>query len=193
MAYTEPPEEPALLNLRNQNPNFVRSFSLKNQSNSSETISFVPPCFSTPSTPLSTHYSSNFQHELQPRKEKTAPTSVTYKCMSSILTKDGQILCIAVLNGNVAYTGSESNGIRIWKLPELTECGQIKSKAKMVVAIQVTNDRVFAAYADSKIRVWSRRTCRGVTKHVKLVTIPRSGGYVRSYISGKDKIVSVTV
>lgn len=174
--------------------NFVRSISLKNHSNSSESISFVPPCFSTPSTPLTTHYLTYSQPAdsclAPPRKQDKSPTAATHKCMSSILTKDGQILSIAVLNGAMAYTGSETNVIRIWKLPEFLECGQLKSKAKMVVAIQVSNDKVFAAYIDSRIRVWSRRTCGGVTKHVRLVTIPQTGGYVRSYISGKDKIVS---
>lgn len=99
-------------------------------------------------------------------------------------------MSIAVSNG-VAYTGSESNVIRIWKLPEFTEHGQLKSKAKMVVAIQVSNDRVFAAYADCKIRIWSRRTWDGSTKHVRVATIPKMGGYVRSYISSKDKMVLI--
>ncbi|KAK1358323.1 WD repeat-containing protein tag-125-like protein [Heracleum sosnowskyi] len=171
--------------------NLVRSISLKNPSNSTESISFAPPCFSTPSTPLSRHYFWNSQPGvcLDPPTKQDSPTAATYKCMSSILTKDGQVLSIAVLNGTTAYTGSESNVIRIWKLPEFTECGQLKSTAKMVVAIQVSNDRVFAAYVDSKIRIWSRSTYGGVTKHVRLVTIPKTGGYVRSYISGKDKMM----
>lgn len=99
-------------------------------------------------------------------------------------------MSLAVSNG-IAYTGSESNVIRIWKLPEFTEYGQLKSKAKMVVAIQVSNDRVFAAYADCKIRIWSRRTWDGITKHVRVATVPKMGGYVRSYISGKDKMVLI--
>lgn len=174
-----------------QNMNLVRSISLKSPSNSTENISFAPSCFSTPSTPLSKHYLSNSQPEFCLAPSTKQDTAATYKCMSSVLTKDGQILSIAVLNGTTAYTGSENNVIRIWKLPEFIECGQLKSKAKMVVAIQVSNDRVFAAYVDSKIRIWSRSTCGGVTKHVRLVTIPKTGGYVRSYISGKYKMVSV--
>lgn len=192
MELTESP--PSLSTRNHQNMNLVRSISLKNHPNSSETLSFAPPCFSTPSTPLSAHYFSNSRSEFRladpPRKQDKSPTSATYNCMSSVLTKDGQILSIAVLNGSTAYTGSENNVIRIWKLPEFTECGQLKSKAKMVVAIQVSNDRVFAAYVDSKIRIWSRSTCGGVIKHVRLLTIPKAGSYVRSYISGKDKSVS---
>lgn len=58
----------------------------------------------------------------------------------------------------------------------------------MVVALEVSNDRVYAAYADCKIRVW-RRTWDGTLKHVRVATIPSTGSYVRSYIAGKDKTV----
>ncbi|KAK1360186.1 WD repeat-containing protein tag-125-like protein [Heracleum sosnowskyi] len=146
----------------NRNINLLRSISFKQEHSDP---SFTPPRLSSPSL-----------------------TDSTYKCISSVIKMDGQILSLAVSN-TMAYTGSSSNVIRIWKLPEMTECGQLKSKTKMVVAIEVSDDRVFAAYGDCKIRVWSRGTCRGVTKHVRLATIPKIGGYVRSYISGKDKTV----
>ncbi|KAK6125008.1 hypothetical protein DH2020_041282 [Rehmannia glutinosa] len=108
-----------------------------------------------------------------------------YRCISSVLKKDGQILCVAAANGLV-YTGSQGNTVRVWKLPEFTECGQLKTKACMVVALQVSNDRVYAAYADCKIRVW-RRSWEGVVKHVRVATVPVAGSFVRNYISGKDK------
>ncbi|KAB1218534.1 hypothetical protein CJ030_MR3G026414 [Morella rubra] len=81
--------------------------------------------------------------------------------------------------------------IRIWRLPEFTECGQLKTKACMVVALEVHKERVFAAYGDGKIRVW-RRTWDGDFKHVRLATIPRTGSYVRNYIAGKDKMMKHT-
>ncbi|KAL3631915.1 hypothetical protein CASFOL_024899 [Castilleja foliolosa] len=110
-----------------------------------------------------------------------------YRCVSSLLKKDGQILCIAAANG-LAYTGSQSNVVRVWKLPEFTECGQLKTKAGMVVALQVSNDRVYAAYADCKIRVW-RRSWEGAIKHVRVATVPVSGSFVLSYIGGKDRMM----
>lgn len=60
----------------------------------------------------------------------------------------------------------------------------------MVVALEVSHDRVYAAYGDAKIRVWQRTWDDGL-KHVRLATIPRTGNYVRSYISGKDKMVNI--
>lgn len=61
----------------------------------------------------------------------------------------------------------------------------------MVVALEVSHDRVYAAYGDGKIRVWQRTWDEGL-KHVRLATIPKTGNYVRSYISGKEKMVSVS-
>lgn len=61
----------------------------------------------------------------------------------------------------------------------------------MVVAMEVSHDKVYAAYGDGKVRVW-QRTWDGGLKHVRLATIPKTGSYVRSlYIAaGKDKMVS---
>ncbi|XP_074375756.1 protein JINGUBANG-like [Apium graveolens] len=194
----KPTEEPPIMNVpsfairENHNIEFLRSISLRQDTseNFSENPSFTPPRLSTPialsafsltdSQPLTPSLHS-------PQKNNTSAIT-TCKCIMSVLKKDGQVLSIAVSEGT-AYTGSDTNVIRIWKLPEFTECGQLKSKAKMVVAIQVSNDRVFAAYADCKIRIWSRRTWEGMTKHVRVATIPKMGGYVRSYISGKDKMM----
>lgn len=95
------------------------------------------------------------------------------------------------LSNGLVYTGSDSNVIRVWKLPEFTECGQLRTKACRVVAIEVSNDTVYAAYGDGKIRIWRRTWDRGL-KHVRLGTIPKKVGSVRSYILGRDKTVSET-
>ncbi|XP_011010524.1 PREDICTED: F-box/WD repeat-containing protein pof1-like isoform X2 [Populus euphratica] len=114
-------------------------------------------------------------------------TNYAYRCLSSVLKRDGQILSMAMSN-SLIYSGSSTNIIRLWKLPEFSECGQLKTKARMVVALQVSHDRVYAAYADGKIRIW-RRTWDGAFKHIRLATIPSSGGYVRSLIYRKDKMM----
>ncbi|GAV77566.1 WD40 domain-containing protein [Cephalotus follicularis] len=161
---------------------FLRSISTKEPSFSH--FPYTPPRFCSPSlhtspisSPLPSYTPTN--HTINPE--------TSYRCVSSVLKRDGQILSIAMSNGLV-YTGSDSNVIRIWRLPEFRECGQLKTKTCMVVALQVSHDKVYAAYGDCKIRVW-RRTWDGALKHVRLATIPRTGGYVRSYIAGKDKMV----
>ncbi|GAA0185689.1 hypothetical protein LIER_32977 [Lithospermum erythrorhizon] len=189
MASFEPPNSPSnpSFTLRvTQHNKFMRSVSSK------ESPFQEAPC--TPPRFSSATLASPFNHSQPstPRISFTLPTSkldesqVTYKCISSVLKKDGQILCIAVSTG-IVYTGSQTNVIRIWKLPEFTECGQLKTKTGMVVALIVSNDKVYAAYSDFKIRVW-QRTWDGGIKHVRLATIPKPGNYVRSYIGGKDKM-----
>ncbi|GMQ08581.1 hypothetical protein CsSME_00052246 [Camellia sinensis var. sinensis] len=164
---------------------FLRSISTKeNPSFSSEFPSTPPRLTSQPSSP---RLSFNSTPPPPPHSSsKLDHLHTSYRCVSSVLKKDGQILSIAASNG-VVYTGSETNVIRVWKLPEFTECGELKTKACRVVAIEVSNDKLYAAYGDCKIRVW-RRTWEGVTKHVRLATIPKVGSYVRSYIAGKDKM-----
>ena len=65
------------------------------------------------------------------------------------------------LSNGLVYTGSDSNVIRVWELPEFTECGQLRTKACRVVAIEVANDTINAAYGDGKIRIWRRTWDRG--------------------------------
>ncbi|KAJ6704319.1 WD40 DOMAIN PROTEIN putative-RELATED [Salix viminalis] len=117
----------------------------------------------------------------------TDPSAYTYRCLSSVLKRDGHILSIA-MSSNIIYSGSSTNIIRLWKLPEFSECGQLKTRARMVVALQASHDRVYAAYADGKIRIW-RRTWDGAFKHIRLATIPSSGCHVRSLIARKDTMI----
>lgn len=162
---------------------FFRSLSSKDQPSFSK-FPFTPPRFTSPS--LHTSPVSSPHHSFQP----TVPTlEASYRCLFSILKKDGQMLSVAAADGFL-YTGSEGNVIRIWKVPEFTECEQLKTKACMVVALEVSHDTVYAAYGDGKIRVWHRTWDNGL-KHVRLATIPKSSGSVRSYIIGRDKTVIV--
>ncbi|OMO54027.1 hypothetical protein CCACVL1_28116 [Corchorus capsularis] len=176
-----------------QTQSFVRSISTKEASFGG--FHFSPPRYSTPTLNASATTSprSSPLRTFAPAAAASNHTisldfsSYNYKCLSSVLKKDGQILSIAISNG-IIYTGSDTNLIRIWKLPEFSECGVLKTKASTVVSLAVSHDRLFAAYGDTKIRIW-RRTWDGTLKHVKLATIPRAGGYVRSYIAGKDKMM----
>ncbi|XP_047962089.1 protein JINGUBANG-like [Salvia hispanica] len=167
--------------MRGQTLKFPRSASSKEAPRSDPTLA-LPPRLSS----ASLHHHS---HSSTPRLSFTTPKldadAASHRCISSVLRKDGQILCIAAANGLI-YTGSQASTVRVWKMPEFTECGHLKTKACMVVALQVSNDRVFAAYADCKIRVW-RRTCEGDVKHARIATVPAPGSFLRGYISGHDK------
>ncbi|KAF7814245.1 protein JINGUBANG-like [Senna tora] len=168
----------------------IQSTLLRSHSTNEAAFSgFLPPSprLSCPTLSRSLQ-SSPVSSPLHPHtKLSDSDPQTTYHCASSVLRKDGQILSISLSNGLV-YTGSDSNLIRVWKLPEFTECGQLRTKACRVVAIEVFNDTVYAAYGDGKIRLW-RRIWERVVKHVRLATIPKKVGYVRSYIAGRDKSI----
>ncbi|BAT91619.1 hypothetical protein LR48_Vigan05g210900 [Vigna angularis] len=172
--------------------NFSRSHSTKETPFSN--IPNSPPRLSCPTlsrslqnSPISSPFHPHHHFSPpSPTKLSDSDPQTTYHCASSVLRNDGQILSIAFSSNGLVYTGSDSNFLRVWKLPEFTECGQLRTKACRVVALEVSNDTVYAAYGDGKIRVW-RRTWDKVLKHVRLATIPKALGYVRSYIAGKDK------
>ncbi|KAL5756025.1 hypothetical protein ACOSQ2_020771 [Xanthoceras sorbifolium] len=167
--------------------NFLRSLSTKEPPPTAFPFN-TPPRFSSASlhtSPISSPHRHSFTTTPAAANHHLHLES-SYHCVSSVLKKDGQMLSIAAFNGFV-YTGSDSNVIRIWKLPEFTECGQLKTNTAMVVALEVSPDRVYAAYGDGKIRVWRRTWDNHALRHVRLATIPRTSGYVRSYIIGKDK------
>lgn len=167
--------------VREEAKKFTKSISTREPS-FSEHHHFVPPRLS----------STTISHSLPVPTTSAKPDHflTSHQCLASVLKKDGQILSIAVASNGFVYTGSESNVIRVWKLPELIECDQLKSRARMVVAIVVSNDKLYAAYADRKIRVWCRASDR-VAKHVRLATFPRSAGSLfGSYIFGGGTMVS---
>ncbi|KAJ6389484.1 hypothetical protein OIU77_027751 [Salix suchowensis] len=170
---------------------FLRSISTEEAPSFSHFHYSPPPRRSTHS---SIHTSPIFSSP--PRQDSCSPadhpvtsteSAYTYRCLSSVLKRDGHILSIA-MSSNIIYSGSSTNIIRLWKLPEFSECGQLKTRARMVVALQASHDRVYAAYADGKIRIW-RRTWDGAFKHIRLATIPSSGCHVRSLIARKDMMV----
>lgn len=171
---------------------FLRSISTREEPYSFTEFPYTtPPRLSTPTTHNSPIFSfptsSSGTTPSRCNLVTNSTESTSYRCLSSILKKDGQILSMAISN-DIIYTGSATNVIRVWKLPEFSECGQLKTKACMVVALEVSHDRIYAAYGDAKIRVW-RRTWDGGFRHVRLATIPNTGGSVRSYIGRKDKLV----
>ncbi|KAJ4950504.1 hypothetical protein NE237_027336 [Protea cynaroides] len=177
----------------NSKPSFIRSISTKEPalpelSLSPSRFSFSGTCpqpLLTPSPPPSPGPSPHHSLPLAPTVTKLDNFQVSHRCISSTLKKDGRLLSMEEFNG-VVYTGSENNCIRIRKLPDYTECAQLKTKAHMVCALAISKDRVFAAYADCKIRVW-RRCWDGIPTHVRIATIPKIGSYIRNYIAGKEK------
>ncbi|KAG6395789.1 hypothetical protein SASPL_141917 [Salvia splendens] len=160
--------------MRGQTLKFPRSASSKEAPRSDPTLSLPPRLSSASATATSLHHHSQSS---TPRLSFTAPKLdadvASHRCVSSVLKKDGQILCIAAANGLV-YTGSQANAVRVWKMPDFTECGRLKTKTCMVVALQVSNDRVYAAYADCKLGFGAARG-KGLSNTCGSLPSPRLG------------------
>ncbi|KAG9456161.1 hypothetical protein H6P81_000669 [Aristolochia fimbriata] len=164
------------------------------RSRSSSQSSSSPPLF--PSPPRASSYSLNPHHQYAftsspslsslPSFPAIDVDDRTHTCVSSVQKSDGGILSMAI-SGRLVYTGSPSNAIRVWRLPELTECGQLKTKARMVRALSVSDKYVFAAYGDAKIRVWRRSSTSMVTTHVRIATNPTLSDYLHRYLIGRDQ------
>ncbi|XVF29560.1 hypothetical protein REPUB_Repub15cG0131800 [Reevesia pubescens] len=105
---------------------FLRSISTKEASFTGFHCS--PPRYSTATATLhSSPLSSPFRtFSLNPSNHPIS-LNASYKCLSSVLKKDGQILSMAISNG-IIYTGSDTNLICIWKLPEYADCGVLKTR-----------------------------------------------------------------
>ncbi|XP_068648385.1 protein JINGUBANG-like [Aristolochia californica] len=159
----------------------------------SSSQSSSPPLF--PSPPRASSYSVNpLQYTFISSPSLSSPPSFpaidlddrTHTCVSSVQKSDGAILSMAI-SGRLVYTGTPSNAIRVWRLPELTECGQLKTKARQVRALSVSDKYVFAAYGDTRIRVWRRSSTSMVTTHLRIATNPKLTDYLHRYLIGRDQ------
>ncbi|KAI4324755.1 hypothetical protein MLD38_030212 [Melastoma candidum] len=169
---------------------FAKSFSLKEPSFPDFPEDFIPGRLSNPSlhAPSSSPLSSPLHPLLTTPKIIPTASDVLYRCVSSLLRRDGQVLSMTV-SGGLLYTGSEGNAIRAWKLPEFVEWDRLRTRANGAVSMAAANDTVFAAYADGRIRAWRRTWEHGTLRHVRLSGVGSGlGGYVRGYIAGKDRM-----
>ncbi|XP_057782979.1 protein JINGUBANG-like [Salvia miltiorrhiza] len=83
----------------------------------------------------------------------TSSSSPESSCLiGSLFREEGHIYSVAAA-GNMLYTGSESNTVRVWK--NLQDFSGFKSASGMVKAIVVLNQKIFTGHQDGKIRVWT--------------------------------------
>ncbi|KAG6436253.1 hypothetical protein SASPL_101139 [Salvia splendens] len=72
--------------------------------------------------------------------------------IGSIFREEGHIYSLAAA-GNMLYTGSECNSVRVWK--NMKAFSGFKSTSGMVKAIVLLNGKIFTGHQDGKIRVWT--------------------------------------
>eukprot|EP01018_Ginkgo_biloba_P002872 Gb_33493 [translate_table: standard] len=114
----------------------------------------------------------------------------SYRCITSMLKRDGHIFSIAMVNG-ILYTGSDSKSIRVWRYPDFVEYSRFKSGSGTVKALLLAQDKIFSAHNDQKIRVWRRsRSNPGI--HRRVGTLPTFKDSVHNFVrTGRHNYFSV--
>ncbi|KAI3695558.1 hypothetical protein L1987_78555 [Smallanthus sonchifolius] len=102
---------------------------------------------------------------------------------SLIREEVGHIYSLAS-SGDLLYTGSDSNNIRVWK--NLMEFSGFKSSSGLVKAIIVSGDRVFTGHQDGKIRVWRYLSKKKSYKRVG--SLPTTKDYIKTSMNPNNYI-----
>lgn len=102
-------------------------------------------------------YNSSTSNSTPDTSNSTSPTASPelephHRLIASLFREEGHIYSLAA-SGNMLYTGSESNSVRVWR--NFKDFSGFKSKSGMVKAIVVLNDKIFTGHHDGKIRVWT--------------------------------------
>ncbi|KAB1204365.1 Vegetative incompatibility protein HET-E-1 [Morella rubra] len=133
-----------------------------------------------PSSPLATMHklmappSPESPWKLSPLQ--TPSPSLLYHCIASLHRHEGNIYSIAVSKG-VAFTGSESNRIRVWRQPDGMETGYLKTNCGDVRAILAHGNMLFTSHKDHKIRLWNF-TVSDSFRSEKVASLPRRSSFL---------------
>ncbi|KAM0939611.1 putative [Myosin heavy-chain] kinase transcription factor WD40-like family [Dioscorea sansibarensis] len=102
--------------------------------------------------------------------------SILYLCLASLESQAGNVLSIAIARG-IVYTGSESERLRVWKQPDCTDQGYIKTGHGEIRAILACGSTVFTSHKDHRVRVWSV-TVTDRLRAKKLATLPQRHSFL---------------
>eukprot|EP01018_Ginkgo_biloba_P037185 Gb_03640 [translate_table: standard] len=71
--------------------------------------------------------------------------------------------------GNMLYSGSSGNDIRVWRHPKLNEYCKFGHGDGAIKSILVAGDRIYRAHQDHRIRVWKRSPTQPCTRRIEHV------------------------
>ncbi|KAI5082635.1 hypothetical protein GOP47_0002378 [Adiantum capillus-veneris] len=111
-------------------------------------------------------------------------TAGAYLCTLTISIKASS-LC---LSGGLLYAALDSGDILVFKTPKLPECARFGIGSLPIKALLVTDNTIFSAHKDHKIRVWHRPNADGSTIYRLLKTLPSATDYLRNLILSKRYI-----
>ncbi|MCO5608576.1 hypothetical protein L7F22_062787 [Adiantum nelumboides] len=143
------------------------------------------PFSGTPNSTPSTHRPS-FESPFPSPFSLNVPlsTSGAYLCTLTA-SIDASSLC---LSAGFLYTGLNSGDVLVSKTPKLPECARFGIGSLPIKALFVTDNTIFSAHKDHKIRVWHRPNAGGTNIYKLLQTLPTTTDYLRNLVLSKRYI-----
>ncbi|KAL6893510.1 hypothetical protein ACP4OV_007608 [Aristida adscensionis] len=100
--------------------------------------------------------------------------------IASLVKEDGKVYSLAAA-GDVLYTGTDSENVRVWR--DRSELAGFRTGSGLVKAIVVASDgRVFTGHLDGKVRVW-RADADDPAVHRRVGTLPALGDFLVSSVN----------
>ncbi|CAL4917964.1 unnamed protein product [Urochloa decumbens] len=176
-----------------------RSFSSNDSSvsdddSTSSSASFPPSASSSPS-----HYSP------PPKSPWTATTHLpgldaagaagdpaATGLIASLVKEGGKVYSLAAA-GDLLYTGTDSETVRVWR--DRRELAALRAGSGLVKAIVVAADgRIFTGHQDGKVRVWRRGSSDGAgepaMQHRRVGSLPALGDYLASSVNPSSYVTA---
>lgn len=100
--------------------------------------------------------------------------------IASLVKEDGHVYSLAAV-GDVLYTGTDSENVRVWR--DRRELAGFKTGSGLVKAIVVADDgRIFTGHQDGKVRVW-RADADDPAVHCRVGSLPRLADFLKSSVN----------
>ncbi|PUZ37928.1 hypothetical protein GQ55_9G157300 [Panicum hallii var. hallii] len=100
--------------------------------------------------------------------------------IASLVKEDGKVYSLAAA-GDVLYTGTDSENVRVWR--DRRELAGFRTGSGLVKAIVVAADgRIFTGHQDGKVRVW-RADAADPAVHRRVGSLPALGDYLVSSVN----------
>ncbi|KAL6637463.1 hypothetical protein ACP70R_025035 [Stipagrostis hirtigluma subsp. patula] len=100
--------------------------------------------------------------------------------IASLVKENGKVYSLAAA-GDVLYTGTDSDNVRVWR--DRRELAGFRTGSGLVKAIVVAADgRVFTGHRDGKVRVW-RADAGDPAVHRRVGTLPATGDFLVSSVN----------
>lgn len=106
-------------------------------------------------------------------------------CVTTFRGHGGCVFSLAMAAGNLLYSGSSGNDIRVWRHGQGNELYKFGHGDGAVKCILVSGDRIYSAHQDHRIRVWKRAENMQPSGHKLVATMPTLKDYVINSIPPK--------